>query len=90
LGLSLNKLAHKGGGAGGVELEVFAATEPPELRLGSVGLRPKALLAMDLSHVNQGLHLKASEGVDVIIGVDVFENQAAVIDYKSKSLFLKA
>jgi hypothetical protein len=44
---------------------------------------------MDLSHVNAALALKGSAQVDVILGVDVFERQAAVIDYASSSLFLK-
>jgi hypothetical protein len=44
---------------------------------------------MDLSHVNSALALKGAAAVDVILGVDVFEKQAAVIDYGSSSLFLK-
>jgi hypothetical protein len=51
--------------------------------------RPKALYAMDLSHVNAALALKGAAPVDVILGVDVFEKQAAVIDYGTNSLFLK-
>jgi len=51
--------------------------------------KPKGLLAMDLSHINAALALKQSPPVDVILGVDVFERQAAVIDYGTSSLFLK-
>jgi hypothetical protein len=90
LGLSLSKLPHKGGGAGGGGLDVYTVQAHPQICLGGVVLRPKALHAMDLSHVNQGLAHRGASAVDAIIGVDVFENQAAVIDYTSKSLFLKA
>jgi hypothetical protein len=44
---------------------------------------------MDLTHVNQSLALKGESPVDVILGADVFEAHAAVIDYGSSSLFLK-
>ncbi len=60
-----------------------------ELSLGEVQPRPRALLAMDLTHVNQSLALKGEAPVDAILGADVFEAQAAVIDYGSSSLFLK-
>ncbi|HEX2451210.1 MAG TPA: hypothetical protein VHJ69_08715 [Gemmatimonadales bacterium] len=43
---------------------------------------------MDLSHVNQALALKGQ--VDAIVGADVFEAQAAIIDYARCSLFLKS
>jgi hypothetical protein len=44
---------------------------------------------MDLAHVNQSLSLTGESPVDVILGADVFEAHAAVIDYGSLSLFLK-
>lgn len=50
--------------------------------------RVPALIAMDLSHVNQALALKGQ--VDAIVGADVFEAQAAIIDYARCSLFLKS
>ena len=34
-------------------------------------------------------HYQKSPPIDVILGVDVFERQAAVIDYGTSSLFLK-
>ena len=37
----------------------------------------------------RALALKRAVPVDVILGADVFERQAAVIDYGSSSLFLK-
>jgi hypothetical protein len=88
LGLTLTKLEMRGGGAGGVGLEIFHLTDAT-LSLGEVQPRCRALLAMDLGHVNQSLALKGEAPVDVVLGADVFEAQAAVIDYGSSSLFLK-
>ncbi len=87
-GITLNKLDSTGGGAGGANLEIHALVGA-KLSLGEVQPRPRALLAMDLTHVNQSLALKGEPPVDVILGADVFEAQAAVIDYGSSSLFLK-
>ncbi len=87
-GITLNKLDLTGGGTGGANLEIHAFVGA-KLSLGKVQPRPRALLAMDLTHVNQSLALKGEAPVDVILGADVFEAQAAVIDYGSSSLFLK-
>jgi hypothetical protein len=88
LGLTLHKLEMKGGGAGGAQLDIFHLAGAT-LLLGDVQPRCRALLAMDLTHVNQSLALKGEAPVDVILGADVFEAHAAVIDYGSSSLFLK-
>jgi len=89
LNLTLNKLAMKGGGAGGAQLDIFNLADAT-LSLGDIQPRCRALLAMDLAHVNQSLALKGESPVDVILGADVFEGHAAVIDYGSSSLYLKA
>lgn len=88
LGLNSEPLAQCGTGAGGTNLEVFRI-DGAELRLGEVVPRPSALLAMDLVHVNTALAQKGVAPVDVILGVDVFDAQSAVIDYGSASLFLR-
>ncbi len=59
------------------------------MRLDHAMPRPAALYAMDLTHGNQAPALKGTTPLDVIQGVDVFEKQAAVIDYGTSSLFLK-
>ena len=87
-GMRLNKLDLTGGGAGGANLEIHALVDAT-LSLGDVQPRPRALFAMDLTHVNESLALKGEAPVDVILGADVFEAHAAVIDYGSSSLFLK-
>jgi Aspartyl protease len=88
LGLQITALGRKGGGAGAAPLEIFQLQDAA-LRLDHAMPRPAALYAMDLTHVNQALALKGTTPVDVILGVDVFENQAAVIDYGTNSLCLK-
>jgi hypothetical protein len=45
---------------------------------------------LDFEHVNAALQAQGSAEVDVILGVDVFDAHAAVIDYPSQSLFLRA
>ncbi len=88
LGLKLTAMGRVGGGAGAAQLEVFELHDA-ELKIGDVRPRTRALYAMDMTHVNAALALKGTTPVDAIFGVDVFENQAAVIDYGSSSLFLK-
>jgi hypothetical protein len=88
LGLKLTSLGKRGGGAGGAQLEIFQL-EDTSLKLDHAVPRPVALYAMDLSHVNAALSLKGAAPVDVILGIDVFEKQVAVIDYGSSSLFLR-
>jgi Aspartyl protease len=88
LGLTLKPLQMKGGGAGGTQLDIYHLVDAT-LLVADLQPRARALLAMDLAHVNQSLALKGEAPVDVILGADVFEAQAAVIDYGSSSLFLK-
>ena len=87
-GMTLAKLPFQGGGAGAARMDVFQVSNAA-LRFGELALRVPSLLAMDLSHVNEALRLKGQAPVDVILGVDVFDAQSAVIDYGSRSLFLK-
>jgi hypothetical protein len=88
LGLELVPLGETGGGAGGTNLEVFEV-RGAELRLGEIVPRPKVLVAMDLSHADAALAQQGAGPVEAILGVDVYEAQAAVIDYGSLSLFLR-
>lgn len=89
MGLKLDKMPFQGGGAGTERLDIFQAPTA-KLAMRDVAPRVRALLAMDLKHVNDALALKGQPAVDVIVGADVFEAHAAVIDYGSRSLFLKA
>ena len=88
LGLEIRSLGRRGGGAGGANLEIFEI-RGGDLRLGSVIPRTRGLYAVDLAHANASLAQKGASPVDVILGADVFDAQAAVIDYGTASLFLK-
>jgi hypothetical protein len=87
LGLTLQKALHQGGGAGAARLDVYFVPDA-DLLLGDLRPRSQALMAVDLTHANQALALKGQSPVDVILGADVFDAHAAVIDYGSNSLFL--
>lgn len=88
IGMVLEKSPMQGGGAGAARMEIFLAPGAV-LRLGEIMPKVKELLAMDLTHVNEALALHGERPVDVILGADVFDAQAAVIDYGSNSLFLR-
>ncbi len=88
LGLETVPLGRTGGGAGSANLEIFEL-HGAELTLDQVRPRPRAIYAMDFTHVNEALARKGAPIVDAILGVDVFEAQSAVIDYASASLFLR-
>jgi catechol 2,3-dioxygenase-like lactoylglutathione lyase family enzyme len=47
-------------------------------------------IGLDFEHVNASLRAQGSAEVDVILGTDVFDAHAAIIDYPSQSLFLQA
>ena len=88
LGLRLTKLDMMGGGAGGAQLDVYGIREA-RFRLGKIMPTLSMLLAMDLTHVNQAAALRRSGPIDAVLGADVLEAHAAVIDYGSSSLYLK-
>ncbi len=88
MGLALNKLDAYGGGAGAAKLEVYQI-DGASFRLGTLAPRTAALLAMDLTHVNQAAAQRGSGPIDAVLGADVLEAHSAVIDYGSSSLYLK-
>lgn len=88
MNLHLTKLSMFGGGAGAARLEIHQIQDA-RFVIGEISPKVRALLAMDLSHVNQALALKGSSAVDAILGVDALEAHSAVIDYGSSSLYLK-
>ena len=88
MGLALSKLDMYGGGAGAAQLEVYMIQQA-SFRLGALTPRTAALLAMDLTHVNQAAALRGSGPIDAVLGADVLEAHSAVIDYGSSSLYLK-
>lgn len=88
LGLRSEWLNREAGGAGGA-LDQFRV-DGAELRLGSLSPRMAGPIGLDFEQVNAPLRAQGSTEVDVILGVDVFDAHAAIIDYPSQSLFLRA
>lgn len=88
IGTACNLVHNKGGGAGGVSLDIYHLPGAT-LQLGPVKPRITALYAMDLGNVNEALLQKGDTAVEVILGADVLDTHAAVIDYASSSFFLK-
>jgi len=67
LGLEVTSLGRRGGGAGGVQLEIFQPRDA-ELELDGAHVRPNGLYAMDLSHVNAALAMKGATPVEAGVG----------------------
>jgi len=88
LGLPSEWINGDAGGAGG-PLDQFRV-DGADLRLGSFIPRVAGPIGLDFEQVNAPLRAQGSTEVDVILGVDVFDAHAAIIDYSSQSLFLKA
>ncbi|HJR54294.1 MAG TPA: retropepsin-like aspartic protease [Gemmatimonadota bacterium] len=88
LGLQSQLLDDGAGGAGGPLAQFLV--EGAELRLGAFVPRLSATVGLDFEHVNAPLRAQGSAEVDLILGVDVFDAHAAVIDYPGMSLFVRA
>lgn len=81
-------LDEQGGGAAGVVAQVYRV-EDAQLEVADRRIRLQALPAMDNSHANDTLALQGAAPVEAIMAIDVFDKHAAVIDYGSRSLFLR-
>jgi len=88
LQLPLTMLPTKGAGAGNAAMDVYVV-DNTKLELPGLTIPPGELYAMDLSHANEAMIAQGFAPVEVIMGRDVFEQHAAVIDYGSQSLFLR-
>jgi hypothetical protein len=88
LGLRSEWIDRGAGGAGGPldQFRIYGA----DFRLGSLSPRLAGPIGLDFEQVNVPLRAQGSAEVDVILGVDVFDAHAAVIDYTTQSLFLMA
>lgn len=52
-------------------------------------IKKAALIAIDLSHVNNTLKKNGSGRIDGVIGADILKKHKALIDYSEKALYLK-
>jgi Aspartyl protease len=88
IGLRTEWLNREAGGAGGA-LDQYRV-EGAVLQLGSLVPRLAGPAGLDFEHINAPLRANGSTEVEVILGADVFDAHAAVIDYATESLFLRA
>lgn len=88
LDLPMSMLPDKASGAGNAAIDMYVV-DGVSLDFAELAIRPRMLLAMDLSHANEALVQKGAAPIEAIVGLDVFEQHAAVIDYGSQSLFLR-
>jgi len=86
--IALRETGKKGGGAGGVNLEIYALDDV-QFCLGEIPLKSDGVYALDLSHVNEGLAMKGAEPAHAVLGADILTYHQAVIDYASGSFYLK-
>lgn len=87
IGLKTEWINGEAGGAGGALDQYHVAGAV--LQLGTLTPRLAGPVGLDFEHVNAPLRANGSTEVDVILGTDVFDAHAAVIDYATESLFLK-
>lgn len=88
VGLRSQWLNRDAAGAGGA-LDQYRI-EGAVLQLGALVPRLAGPVGLDFEHVNAPLRANGSAEVDVILGADVFDAHAAVIDYATASLYLKS
>lgn len=75
-------------GAGAVDMKT-QQSKNNKIIIGKWRKDKITLILFDLTHVNTALENHNSEPVDGIIGADILKKGEAVIDYKTKYLFLK-
>jgi len=78
----------KAAGAGATDMLTQVSVKN-ELKIKGWKKKKVSLVLFDLSHVNQALENHNADQVHGIIGADMLEKGKAVIDYKSKCLYLK-
>ncbi|MFL5489575.1 MAG: aspartyl protease family protein [Gemmatimonadaceae bacterium] len=86
--IALVDTGRRGGGAGGVQLPIYALGAE-QLSIGGAALRSHSVLAVDMSHINYGLTFNGADPAEGVLGSDVLAAHDAVIDYRTQSLFLR-
>lgn len=78
----------KAAGAGAIGMETKISNKN-ELQLKGWNYKNCDIVLLDLTHVNTALKEHHVKTVDGIIGADILEKAAAIIDYEKKRLYLK-
>lgn len=87
IGLETEWIDSGAGGAGGA-MDQYRI-DGAELRLGEFVPKLECLIGLNFESINAPLIAAGSREVDLILGVNVFDAHEAIIDYPSRSLFLK-
>lgn len=78
----------KASGAGATDIKAHLANQV-KIKIGKWKSKKNEVVLIDLSHVNKALEMNNLPPVEGIIGADILQKADAIIDYKSKKLFLK-
>lgn len=78
----------KAAGAGATGMETLLS-KSNVLELGKCKLKKVDLVLFGLDHVNAALTQHGVKPVDGILGADILERYAAIVDYKKMQLYLK-
>jgi predicted aspartyl protease len=87
VGLTGLEVGDVAAGAGG-RLETHMASVD-DLTLGAVAVAVERVAVMDLSHVNDQLMAIGEARVDGVVGADILNRHAALIDYGPPGLYLR-
>ncbi|HEY9170095.1 MAG TPA: retropepsin-like aspartic protease [Lutibacter sp.] len=78
----------KAAGAGAIGMETKVSSKN-SIQIKQWKYKDFTVVLLDLTHVNTALTEHQAEAVDGIIGADILEKGSAIINYKTKSLYLK-
>ena len=76
-------------GAGDGAVSNVYALGDVRLTLDGLPVRSDGIFAIDMTHTNQKLMTKGVDPIRAVIGQDVLRTHQAVIDYATRTLFLK-
>ncbi|MBM1105927.1 clan AA aspartic protease [Aurantibacter crassamenti] len=79
----------KAAGAGATDMETQISTKN-KFNIGKWKKKKTKIVLFDLVHVNEALTMHNAKPVDGIIGADILIDTNAIIDYKSKILYLRS
>jgi len=85
------ELAHEseGGGGLGVSKATVNSTLINEIKIGPLIITSFNMFIMDFSHPIKSIVDRGGNLIDGVIGADILESKAAVIEYKEAKLYLK-
>lgn len=89
LGLFTEGNSNCGGGLGTTQATVHTSVLE-KLQLGSIEYNKFVIHIMDFSHPIKGIEARGGNKIDGVIGADILESGAAIIDYGNAKLYLRS